>query len=95
MRWAKVRIAVTLVGLLAVVGASIGSCVAVAWTPGQRVFRSKCGACHPRPDRTKFDRAGWDRVLDSHGRRFTISPQDRRQLMKWLTSRDAPRTKKP
>lgn len=90
MRWARLRMAVTLIGMVAVVGPSIGSCVAVVWTPSQRLFRSKCGACHRRPARTRFDRAGWERVLNKHSRRFTLTPQDKKQLLDWLSSRDAP-----
>jgi len=83
----RLKIALTLLGMLAVAGPAVSSCVAVAWTPGQRLHRAKCGACHPRPARTKHDRAGWARVLEGHSRRFTLTPQDKKQLLDWLSSR--------
>ncbi len=94
MRWANLRIAVTLAGMIAVAGPSVASCMAVAWTPGQRLFRSKCSACHQRPARTMHDRAGWERVLDGHSRRFTLTPRDKKQLLDWLSSPGAPQKKK-
>ena len=94
MAWAKLRLAVTLAGMVAVAAPAMSSCVAVAWTPGQRLFRAKCGACHPRPDRRKHDRAGWAKVLDAHSRRFTLTAQDKKQLLDWLSSRKAPPAKK-
>ena len=78
-------------GALALLAALlVGSCLAVRFAPGERLFRSKCGACHLRPERRRFDRSGWEGVLDSHRRRFPLTAAERKQLLRWLAGPETP-----
>ncbi|MBW2527543.1 MAG: hypothetical protein JRI23_25400 [Deltaproteobacteria bacterium] len=63
--------------------------VACAWscvrsvpkkTPGDRLARSKCGACHLRPERHTRSHAEWVQILDEHRERFPLSDEERAQL---------------
>ncbi|MBI5503065.1 MAG: hypothetical protein HY907_22660 [Deltaproteobacteria bacterium] len=75
-------------GLLAALLAGAWSCGAVMRSPGEQLLVSKCGACHPRPERERFDRAGWEEVLERHRERVPLDEAQRRDVLEWLGSAD-------
>jgi len=71
--------------LLAVV-ALAAACVSTgALTPGERLVRSKCGACHLRPEPTRLPPAAWPAVLDRHAGRVPLSPEEWSSLGAFLS----------
>jgi len=65
--------------LVSIVVACAWSCVRSVprKTPGDRLARSKCGACHLRPERHTRSHAEWVRILDEHRERFPLSDAER------------------
>jgi len=55
-------------------------------SPGEQLHLSKCGACHVRPEPGRFDRAGWEAVLEGHRTRFPLEGADRRALVDFLAA---------
>jgi hypothetical protein len=53
-------------------------------TPGERLVRNKCGACHMRPAPGDRPRANVARVLEEHRRRFTLTDAQTRQILNQL-----------
>ena len=53
-------------------------------SPGERLHRAKCGACHLRPEPGGRDRSSWEAVLDDHAKRFPLSGDERRLLLETL-----------
>jgi hypothetical protein len=54
--------------------------------PGYRILKSKCGACHLRPERSDFDEKQWKEILEGHHRRAPMSKEQQSQLLKFLIS---------
>jgi hypothetical protein len=48
----------------------------------ERLFRSKCSACHRLPDKDKFGTKKWKQVLSQHNERLKL---DQRQIEAILT----------
>lgn len=73
-------------GALAGLGLLLGGCMGGGppRSRGEQLHLSKCGACHLRPERGRFDRAGWQTVLERHKTRFPLSDADRAQLVDFL-----------
>jgi hypothetical protein len=52
--------------------------------PGERLVRSKCGACHSTPRPGDHDRQELGRLLEEHARRFPLEEAQRRLLLERL-----------
>ena len=74
------------VALALLLGTACGS--APPRARGEQLHLAKCSACHLRPERGRFDRAGWVVVLERHRSRFPLSDADRSALVEFL-ARDA------
>ena len=77
--------------IAAVVFVAAVSCVKeqkTVYGPGESIYRSKCGACHPKRDPKSFDRAGWDKVLDKHKDRVPLDPKQRADLLNFLSGEE-------
>ena len=73
-------------GLVAIGLIAAGACGAVVRSPGEQLLVSKCGACHPRPGPERFDRAGWEEVLERHRERVPLDDAQRGVILDWLGS---------
>jgi hypothetical protein len=68
-----------------------GACVTTRLTPGQRLVRGKCGACHVRPSPGDNTRAELARALEEHRRRFTLTDAQTKRILEQLApARQAP-----
>ena len=68
-----------------------GACATVsapARSQGEVLHGAKCGACHLRPQPSRFDAKGWEQVLDRHHTRVPLTDEQRRQLLHYLEGRD-------
>ncbi len=75
---------------LAVVGAvlAVQTCATsnVSRSPGERLHRAKCSACHVRPVAERFDRGDWTEIIAEHGRRVPLTKPERQALIDHLAA---------
>ena len=77
-----------------VIAAALGILVSCAASrpadmdPGEKLFKSKCGACHIRPKPGRFTRSGWEKLLDEHKKRVPLEPDERQRLLDYLARDD-------
>jgi Dihaem cytochrome c len=55
--------------------------------PGYRLFKSKCSACHLRPEPNQYDAQSWEGILTKHNRKVPLTDEERMQLLTFLTER--------
>jgi hypothetical protein len=58
----------------------------VTRSPGDRLLRAKCAACHLRPAPDRFDSVGWTRIIDEHEARVPLSQAERATLLEHLSA---------
>ena len=61
------------------------ACATIPRAPGERLYLSKCGACHQRPEPGGFDRSGWKEILEGHRKRFPLGDDEVRALSEFLS----------
>jgi hypothetical protein len=55
-------------------------------SPGARMHRAKCGACHVRPKAERFDREEWTEIIADHHERVPLSKPEREALIDHLSA---------
>ena len=66
---------------------AMGCSSPVRLSPEASLVRSKCGACHPRPDPGPATAAGWERVHGWHQERLHLSDDDVAQIRDYSNGR--------
>ncbi len=54
--------------------------------PGKKIYKRKCRNCHLLIKPNKHDDSSWVEILDQHKERFTLSDDDRGEVLQFLTS---------
>ncbi len=78
------RTAVGGAALLLCLSPWLGACSRPPLAAGERLRRSKCSACHVPPEPRRYDRSGWEDVLDLHRERVPLSAGQRALLLDHL-----------
>jgi len=83
--WKKLTVLATGSIAAAFFGCAAATTPGVPQSPGEKIYLSKCGACHIRPGGDEFHREGWKKVLDKHRNRVPLKPEQRRTLLDFLS----------
>ena len=64
------------------------ACGGTPMSPEERTTRSKCGACHKRPEAGSLDLDSWEVLLEDHRKRFNISEEEAQRISAYLVDPD-------